>query len=86
MVVDRAERLTESLELAVLVERFCQVSRQRPVCGRSGHGEMWRSDERHDETTPVSTGVCVTIPVGATFQFRAAPGGPLAAIAITMPP
>jgi hypothetical protein len=29
---------------------------------------------------------CVTIPVGTTFQFRAASDGPLAAIAIMMPP
>jgi mannose-6-phosphate isomerase-like protein (cupin superfamily) len=48
----------------------------------SGRGEMWRFDGSHDETTPVSTGVCVTIPVGTTFQFRAKPDGPLAAIAI----
>src|ERR1700731_738063 len=52
----------------------------------SGEGEMWRSNGTHEETTSVSTDVCVTIPVGTTFQFRAAPNGPLAAIAITMPP
>jgi mannose-6-phosphate isomerase-like protein (cupin superfamily) len=52
----------------------------------SGEGEMWRSDGTHEHTTPVSAGVCVTIPVGTTFQFRANPNGPLAAIAITMPP
>jgi mannose-6-phosphate isomerase-like protein (cupin superfamily) len=52
----------------------------------SGEGEICRSDGTHDDTTPVSAGVCATIPVGTTFQFRAASGGQLAAIAITMPP
>ena len=52
----------------------------------SGRGEMWRSDGTHEDTTPVSAGVCVTIPLGTTFQFRTASVGPLAAIAITMPP
>jgi mannose-6-phosphate isomerase-like protein (cupin superfamily) len=52
----------------------------------SGRGEMWRSDGTHENTIPVSAGVCVTIPVGTRFQFRAGPNGPLAAIAVTMPP
>jgi mannose-6-phosphate isomerase-like protein (cupin superfamily) len=52
----------------------------------SGRGEMWRSDGTHEATIPVSAGVCVTIPVGTTFQFRGDPNGSLAAIAITMPP
>jgi mannose-6-phosphate isomerase-like protein (cupin superfamily) len=52
----------------------------------SRQGEMWRRDGTHEETTPVCAGVCVTILVGTTFQFRSAPTGPLAAIAITMPP
>ena len=52
----------------------------------SGRGEMWRSDGTYEDTIPVSAGVCATIPVGTTFQFRANPNGPLAAIAITMPP
>jgi mannose-6-phosphate isomerase-like protein (cupin superfamily) len=52
----------------------------------SGQGDMWRSDGTHEKTTTVSAGVCVTIPLGTTFQLRAAPDGPLAAIAITMPP
>jgi mannose-6-phosphate isomerase-like protein (cupin superfamily) len=52
----------------------------------SGEGEMWRSDRAREDTTKVSAGVCVTIPVGTRFQFRADPNRPLAAIAITMPP
>jgi mannose-6-phosphate isomerase-like protein (cupin superfamily) len=51
-----------------------------------GEGEMWRSDGSREDATKVSAGVCVTIAVGTRFQFRADPNGPLAAIAITMPP
>jgi mannose-6-phosphate isomerase-like protein (cupin superfamily) len=52
----------------------------------SGEGEMWRSDGTREDTTKVSAGVCVTIPAGTRFQFRAAPNGKLAAVAMTMPP
>jgi mannose-6-phosphate isomerase-like protein (cupin superfamily) len=52
----------------------------------SGEGQMWRSDGTREDTTKVSAGVCVTIPVGTRFQFRADPNGKLAAVAITMPP
>jgi mannose-6-phosphate isomerase-like protein (cupin superfamily) len=52
----------------------------------SGQGEMWRSDGTNEGTTSVSAGICVTIPVGTAFQFRATADDKLAAIAITMPP
>jgi mannose-6-phosphate isomerase-like protein (cupin superfamily) len=52
----------------------------------SGEGEMWRSQDGHEQTTPISSGLCLTIPVGTAFQFRAGHGGALTAIAITMPP
>jgi mannose-6-phosphate isomerase-like protein (cupin superfamily) len=34
----------------------------------------------------VSTGVCITIPLGTTFQFHASGEEPLAAIGTTVPP
>ena len=34
----------------------------------------------------VRPGVCISIPVGTEFQFRAANGEPLAAVGATMPP
>jgi mannose-6-phosphate isomerase-like protein (cupin superfamily) len=52
----------------------------------SGTGEMWRSSGGHAETIPLSPGTCLTIPLGATFQFRCTGNEPLAAVAITMPP
>lgn len=52
----------------------------------SGRGEMWRALEGREEITPVEPGVCLTIPLGTRFQFRAHGGGPLTAVAVTMPP
>ena len=52
----------------------------------SGRGEMWRKDGQGDEVVPLEPGVCVTIPLGTHFQFRALGPEPLAAIAVTMPP
>ncbi len=51
-----------------------------------GRGEMWRRLDEHEQTVEVSRGVCITIPVGTAFQFRARPEEPLAAIGATMPP
>lgn len=51
----------------------------------SGRGEMWRKQGRREEIVPVEPGVCVTIPLGTHFQFRAS-GEPLRAVAVTMPP
>lgn len=51
-----------------------------------GRGEMWRSLGGREEVVEVSTDVCVTIPVGTQFQFRAAGEEPLAAVAATIPP
>ncbi len=52
----------------------------------AGSGEMWRSLDGDSQTTPLSVGTCLTIPVGAAFQFRCVGSEPLAAVAITMPP
>lgn len=49
----------------------------------SGTGEMWRSD---CGIVGLSAGVCLTIPVGISFQFRALGDDALAAVAVTMPP
>jgi mannose-6-phosphate isomerase-like protein (cupin superfamily) len=52
----------------------------------SGHGEMWRSFAGRDETTALAAGLCLTIPAGTAFQFRASDNERLDAIAVTMPP
>jgi mannose-6-phosphate isomerase-like protein (cupin superfamily) len=52
-----------------------------------GAGEMWRRQGVREESTLLLPGVCLTIPLGCTFQFRAAEDGePLQVIAVTMPP
>lgn len=51
-----------------------------------GTGEMWRKAGDDEEVVAVSPAVCVTIPLGTSFQFRAGGDEPLAAIGATMPP
>lgn len=67
----------------------------RAVCHRTveeiwyivaGRGEMWRRQQDREEVVSLTRGVCVTIPLGTHFQFRADTSGPLSAVAITMPP
>ncbi len=53
---------------------------------RAGHGEIWRKHGDAEDTTQLAPGVCVSIPVGAHFQFRAADTGPLEIVGVTMPP
>jgi mannose-6-phosphate isomerase-like protein (cupin superfamily) len=52
----------------------------------SGAGEMWRKQGVREEIVPLQSGVCLTIPLGTHFQFRASAAGPLAAVGVTMPP
>ena len=52
-----------------------------------GAGRMWRQQEGDEPATvELVTGVCLTIPLGTEFQFRAFGDEPLTAVAITMPP
>ena len=51
-----------------------------------GRGEMWRRAGEREEVTVLEPGVCLTIPLGTHFQFRAAPDQAVSAVAITMPP
>ncbi len=52
----------------------------------AGEGEMWRRQGEREEITRLQPGLCLTIPVGTHFQFRAATHAALNAVAITMPP
>ena len=51
-----------------------------------GRGEMWRSAAGGGEVVAVEAGVCISIPVGTSFQFRSTGADPLAAIGVSMPP
>jgi len=50
-----------------------------------GSGRLWRAQDGREEITGLEPGVCVTIPLGTSFQFRAGAGG-LRVIAVTTPP
>jgi mannose-6-phosphate isomerase-like protein (cupin superfamily) len=52
----------------------------------SGTGQMWRQLGEDSGSVDVNAGVCLTIPLGAHFQFRSFGNEPLAAIGVTMPP
>jgi len=53
-----------------------------------GAGRIWRRQEGQKPTVvDLRPGVCLTIPLGTAFQFRAdSPGEPLEVVAVTMPP
>jgi mannose-6-phosphate isomerase-like protein (cupin superfamily) len=52
----------------------------------SGAGQMWRRHAEREETVDLEAGLCLTIPLGTSFQFRAAPSAPLQVVGVTMPP
>jgi mannose-6-phosphate isomerase-like protein (cupin superfamily) len=53
----------------------------------AGAGQLWRRQRGYECTVALRPGVCVTIPLGTAFQFRAADGGDaLQVVAVTMPP
>jgi len=52
----------------------------------AGRGEMWRRQGDREEVVAVEPGVCLTVPLGAHFQFRSLGDEPLAIVAATLPP
>lgn len=52
----------------------------------SGAGQMWRKHGEAESVVELEPGVTLSLPVGTHFQFRAADGTPLVAVAVTMPP
>jgi len=52
----------------------------------AGRGQMWRRQGEREEIVELVPGVCLSIPLGTHFQFRAAATEAVAAVAITLPP
>ncbi|MCY4303573.1 MAG: hypothetical protein OXC62_02110 [Aestuariivita sp.] len=53
----------------------------------NGHGEIWRqAADNSSEITELCPDLCLTIPVGTHFQFRAYESADLSVVAVTMPP
>ena len=50
-----------------------------------GRGEMWRGQGERSEVVDLVPGICLTIPLGTSFQFRSFGTDALAAIGVTMP-
>jgi mannose-6-phosphate isomerase-like protein (cupin superfamily) len=51
----------------------------------AGSGELWREQGRREEIVALQQGVCVTLPRGTHFQFRAARTEALRIVAVTIP-
>lgn len=51
-----------------------------------GSGSIWRKHAAREEITELAPGVSLTLPTGASFQFRNDGGEPLAILGLTMPP
>lgn len=51
-----------------------------------GAGQMWRQQAGREDTVDLAPGLCLTIPLGTHFQFRAAADQPLEVVAVTLPP
>jgi mannose-6-phosphate isomerase-like protein (cupin superfamily) len=52
----------------------------------AGAGQLWRRQGQTESVVDVRPGVCLTIPLGTDFQFRADPTAALAFVAATIPP
>jgi mannose-6-phosphate isomerase-like protein (cupin superfamily) len=52
----------------------------------AGQGEVWRTQEGHEEVSLVAPGSCLTIPLSTTFQFRTVGAKSLELLLVTMPP
>ena len=51
----------------------------------SGEGQIWRRDGTGEDTTVLSAGVSIDIPVGTAFQYRCTGADPLEFLCISMP-
>ena len=51
-----------------------------------GRGQMWRRRDGREEIVVLEPGVCLTIPRGTHFQFRAVGDSALRVLGVTMPP
>lgn len=51
-----------------------------------GRGQMWRRQGDRESVEALVPGVCLSIPAGTRFQFRAAADEGVAAVGVTMPP
>jgi mannose-6-phosphate isomerase-like protein (cupin superfamily) len=51
----------------------------------SGRGELWRRQGAREEVVALEPGVCISLPRGTHFQFRASTLEPVTMVAVTIP-
>jgi len=51
-----------------------------------GRGELWRRQRAQEETVALGAGICLTVPRGTEFQFRALGVEPLRVLGVSLPP
>lgn len=51
----------------------------------SGKGELWRKQVAREEVVALEPGVCISLPHGTHFQFRASTLEPVTLVAVTIP-
>ncbi|MCG6951144.1 MAG: cupin domain-containing protein [Betaproteobacteria bacterium] len=51
-----------------------------------GRGELWRRQPLQEETVALAPGMCLTIPCGTEFQFRALGVEALRVLGVSLPP
>ena len=51
----------------------------------SGEGQIWRRDGTGEDTTVLTAGVSIDIPVGTAFQYRCTSAEPLEFLCVSMP-
>ena len=51
----------------------------------TGHGEMWRRGSTLEQVISLHPDLCLTIPLGTSFQFRSLGESSLSAFAVTIP-
>lgn len=52
----------------------------------AGEGQIWRRDATGEQTTVLTAGVTIDIPVGTAFQYRCTGPAALEFLCISMPP
>jgi mannose-6-phosphate isomerase-like protein (cupin superfamily) len=52
----------------------------------SGHGQVWRKQDGHEEVVDTGPGTSLSIPPGTHFQFRTVGDEPFRFVMCTMPP
>ncbi len=50
-----------------------------------GIGEIWRRNSKNEVFTSLTPGMCLTIPLATSFQFRALPESSVSIFAVTIP-